>query len=89
ERLRVKMTKVGERSKTDLSICYIEDIADPDLVEIVEKEIASIDVDGLTMADKTVEEFIVNQSYNPFPLVRYTERPDVAANHVLEGHVII
>lgn len=41
------------------------------------------------MADKTVEEFIVNQSYNPFPLVRYTERPDVAANHVLEGHVII
>ncbi len=83
------MTKVGERSKTDLSICYIEDIADPDLVEIVEKEIASIDVDGLTMADKTVEEFIVNQSYNPFPLVRYTERPDVAANHVLEGHVII
>lgn len=89
ERLRIKMTKVGERSKTDLSICYIEDIADPDLVDIVEKEIAAIDVDGLTMADKTVEEFIIKQSYNPYPLVRYTERPDVAANHVLEGHVII
>ncbi|MEC2062955.1 spore germination protein SpoVAF [Bacillus inaquosorum] len=89
ERLRIKMTKVGERSKTDLSICYIEDIADPDLVDIVEKEIAAIDVDGLTMADKTVEEFIIKQGYNPYPLVRYTERPDVAANHVLEGHVII
>lgn len=55
----------------------------------MEKEIAAIDVDGLTMADKTVEEFIIKQSYNPYPLVRYTERPDVAANHVLEGHVII
>ncbi|PSA94133.1 spore germination protein [Bacillus atrophaeus] len=89
ERLRIKMTKVGERSKTDISICYIEDIADPDLVSIVEKEVESIEIDGLTMADKTVEEFMVKQRYNPFPLVRYTERPDVAANHILEGHVIV
>lgn len=89
ERLRVKITKVGERSKTDLAIVYIEDIADPDLVSIVENEVNAIDIDGLTMADKTVEEFIVKQGYNPFPMVRYTERPDVAANHILEGHVII
>ena len=41
------------------------------------------------MADKTVEEFVVKQSYNPFPLIRYTERPDVAANHLLEGHVLV
>ena len=49
----------------------------------------NIDVDGITMADKTVEEFVVKQSYNPFPLIRYTERPDVAANHLLEGHVLV
>lgn len=41
------------------------------------------------MSDKTVEEFLVKQGYNPFPLVRYTERADVAANHLLEGHVLI
>ncbi len=63
ERLRVKITKVGERSKTDLAIVYIEDIADPDLVSIVENEVNAIDIDGLTMADKTVEEFIVKQGY--------------------------
>lgn len=85
ERLRVKITKVGERSKTDLAIVYIEDIADPDLVSIVENEVNAIDIDGLTMADKTVEEFIVKQGYNPFPMVRYTERPDVAANHIWKG----
>ena len=27
--------------------------------------------------------------WNPFPTVRYTERPDVAAVHLLEGHVLI
>ena len=84
------MLKVGERSKADVCVCYIEDIADPDLVDIIEKEVSGIKVDGLTMSDKTIEEFIIKQGYNPFPIILvYTERPDVAANHILEGHVII
>ncbi|WP_327078409.1 spore germination protein [Bacillus sinesaloumensis] len=89
ERLRNEIIQVGERSKTDICISYIQDVANPDLVDIIKKELNSINVDGLTMADKTIEEFIVNQGYNPYPLVRYTERPDVAATHLLEGHVVI
>jgi stage V sporulation protein AF len=89
ERLRYKMLKVGERAKADICVCYIEDISDPDLVEIIIKEIENIKIDGLTMGDKTIEEFIVKQSYNPYPLVRYTERPDVAAAHLMEGHVLV
>lgn len=89
ERLRYEILKVGERSKTDICIAYVEDVADPNLVEVIRKELNTIKIDGLTMADKTVEEFLVKQGYNPFPLVRYTERADVAANHLLEGHVII
>jgi stage V sporulation protein AF len=42
------------------------------------------------MAEKTVEEFILGSKlWNPFPRVRYTERPDVATIHLLEGNVII
>src|SRR5690625_7088422 len=41
------------------------------------------------MADKAVEEFIVEAEWNPYPLVRYNERPDVAANHLLEGHLLL
>lgn len=78
ERLRFEMMKVGERSKTDVSIAYIEGVADPDVIETVRKELKAIDIDGITMADKTVEEFILKQNYNPFPLIRYTERADVA-----------
>ena len=89
ERLRYKMLKIGERSKTDICVAYIEDVADPGLVETIQKELQTIKIDGLTMADKTIEEFLVKQGYNPYPLVRYTERPDVAANHLLEGHVLI
>ncbi|EMT47302.1 spore germination protein [Anoxybacillus flavithermus] len=89
ERLRFEMIQVGERSKTDICIAYIQDVADPGLVELIKQELNEIKIDGLTMADKTVEEFLVKQGYNPYPLVRYTERPDVAATHLLEGHVII
>ena len=64
-------------------------MANPDLVKIIKQELNNIEVDGITMADKTVEEFVVKQSYNPFPFIRYTERPDVAANHLLEGHVLV
>lgn len=89
ERLRHEIIQIGERSKTDVCIAYIKDVANPDLVKTIKKELSTIKIDGLTMADKAVEEFLVKQSWNPYPLVRYTERPDIAANHMLEGHVII
>ncbi|WP_018922153.1 spore germination protein [Salsuginibacillus kocurii] len=89
ERLRHEIIKVGKRSKTDICISYIEDVADHDLVEIIKKELETVNIDGFPMGDKSIEEYLVKQGYNPFPLVRYTERPDVAATHLFEGHVII
>ncbi|MBC5637119.1 spore germination protein [Ornithinibacillus sp. BX22] len=89
ERLRNEMLKVGERSKTDVCLSYIKDIADDGLVDLIRKKIEKIDIDGITMAEKSLEEYIVERRWNPYPLVRFTERPDVAANHLLEGHVII
>ncbi|HLR41125.1 MAG TPA: spore germination protein [Virgibacillus sp.] len=88
-RLRNEMLKVGERSKTDVCLSYIKDIADDEMVELTKEKIRSIEIDGITMADKAVEEFIVESEWNPYPLVRYTERPDVAANHLLEGHLLL
>lgn len=89
ERMRFEKMIVGERSKTDIAIGYVKGVADPKLIDIVRSKLSNIKIDGLTMADKTVEEFIIKQGYNPYPLVRYTERADVASAHLLEGHIII
>ncbi|WP_281252919.1 spore germination protein [Oceanobacillus senegalensis] len=89
ERLRLEMLKVGERSKTDVCVSYLQDVADEGLVEVIKQKIEEIEVDGVAMADKTVDEFFIERKWNHYPLVRYTERPDVAASHLLEGHVII
>jgi stage V sporulation protein AF len=87
--LRMEYLQVGTRSKTDIAISYIEDIADEDLVQAIRGKLQNIKIDGLPMAEKTLEEFMFHKNWNPFPMVRYTERPDVAAVHLLEGHVLI
>jgi stage V sporulation protein AF len=87
--LRNEYMMVGRRSKTDICVSYIEDIADPLVVREVKAALKKIDTDGLPMGDKTIEEYLFGQHYNPYPLVRYTERPDVAAAHLFEGHVLI
>lgn len=89
ERFRTQILRVGERSKTDVCICYLKDVANPGLLKTLKKELESIEIDGIPMADKSVEEFLVKQGFNPYPLVRYTERPDVAAAHILEGHILL
>ncbi len=89
-KLRIKLLRVGKRSKSDVCICYIEDITNPDLVKSIVDKIEAIEIDAIPMAEKSIEELITPGSvWNPFPKVRYTERPDVAANHLLEGHVLI
>jgi stage V sporulation protein AF len=89
-RLRFVNMSIGTRSKTDVCIAYIEDIADDELVKEIHKRLNGIEVDGLPMAEKSVEEWITMRNrWNPYPVVRYTERPDVAAVHLLDGHVLI
>jgi len=89
-KLRIKLIRVGKRSKTDVCLCYIEDIADPKLVDTITTRIENIEIDAVPMAEKAVEELILpGNRWNPFPRVRYTERPDVAAVHLFEGHVLV
>ncbi|MFT7791341.1 UNVERIFIED_CONTAM: spore germination protein, partial [Escherichia coli] len=87
--LRMEFMQIGRRSKTDIVICYIGDIADPDMVKQLKESMSKIDTDGLPMAEKTIEEFISGNNWNPYPRVRYTERPDTTAVHLFEGHVCI
>ncbi len=89
-RLIFEMKTVGKRSKTDVSLGYIADMVDDELLETLHKKIDKIEVDALLMAEKSLEELIIKKKwYNPLPQVRFTERPDVVAAHLLEGHIVI
>lgn len=88
--LTMEGLKVGRRSHTDAVLCYLDDKADPALLSAIREKLNAIDVNSLSMAQESVAEAIrPKQWYNPFPKVRYTERPDSAAASVMEGNVVL
>lgn len=87
--LIMEYLQVGERSKTDVIVSYIDSIVDPELVKRIRAAIEKINIDGISMGEKTLEEFIFGKNLNPYPMVRYTERGDTSAVHLMEGHVLI
>ncbi|MGG3311874.1 spore germination protein [Paenibacillus lautus] len=87
--LHVEVMKVGRRTRTDVCLVFIDDIADRTQVEAIRSKIQEVDLEGLPLGDKQLEEAIVNKGWHPFPLVRYSERPDVVSSHLLEGRIVI
>ena len=88
--LTMELHSVGAKSKTDIVLCYLADKADKKLVKNLRQKIDSIDVNSLNMSYESVVECLLKKQYlNPFPKVRYTERPDAAAACVCEGSVIL
>ncbi len=89
-KLIFKRLSVGKSSVTDVAICYMEDRADSRFVNKLISEIDSIDIGALNMGQESLAELMIKKKkYNPFPKIRYTERPDAAAAMLMEGSVIV
>ena len=89
EKLRFEMHKTTLNGKTDVAITYMQGAASEEHLAYIRERLDAIDHDGLTMTDKSLEEFLFKQSFHPMPFVRFTERPDICAAHLLEGHIAI
>ncbi len=89
-RLTMEGLKIGSRSRTDAVLCYLSDKADQTLLAELRQKLENIDARSLSMAQESVAEAIrPKQWYNPFPKVRYTERPDTAAASIMEGAIVL
>lgn len=88
--LRVVYKNIGKSSKTDIAIVYLEGTADEKYVKWLEKKLDGIKADSLPMGHESLAESLIGQKwYNPFPKIRYTERPDTATAQIMEGSVLI
>jgi len=86
--LKVKHSRVGRRSETDVALMYIKDLVRPEILNEVEKRLTNIDIDGI-LDSGYIEQFVEDSWLSPFPQVQMTERPDTAAAAILEGRVVI
>lgn len=81
---------VGKSSKTDVAVCYIDGRADKKTVTEIKRRISEVEIDALTMNQQTLADNIFKQRiFNPFPKIKYTERPDTASAQILEGDIVI
>lgn len=88
--LVIEVKKAGVRSQTDIAVCYLKGKSDERIVSDLKRRIGEIDVNTLNMSQESVIECLVKkQKWNPFPKVRYTERPDSASASIAEGSIIL
>lgn len=80
--------KIGRRSQTDMSLMYIDDIVDKDVLNEVRTRIMAIDVDSVTDTGM-IEQFIEDSPYSVFPQVFGTESPSVVKSNLMEGKIAI
>lgn len=94
-----KAYNIGSVSKSDVALVYMKDRADMAFVSKLDKLLSEQSADAFSSGTLTVSEqsllemllraFKAGGSINPFPKVRYTQRPDVIAAHLSEGKIAI
>ena len=85
-RLVFQMHNIGSISRTDVCIVYMKGIAPDDQVKKLGQQIDQISRKTLTLGDQSLIEALTKKDWwNPFPRVRYTQRPDVVSAHLTEG----
>ena len=87
-----KVFCIGEITKTDVSMAYMKNKADMGMVKKLQDSLNSLRIEGLTVTEQTLVEKLVGKKpgrFNPFPKVRYAQRPDIIAAHVEEGKIAV
>ena len=86
--LTTEFFRIGERTKRNLAVVYIEGLVNPAIVKEVKRRINGIKTD--TVANSGVlEQFIEDSTWSIIPTTISTERPDRAASYITEGKVVI
>ena len=87
-----KIYNIGDMTKTDVSMVYMKDKADMAMVDKLDSSLTNMRIKGLTVTEQTLVEELTGKKvgrFNPFPRVRYTQRPDIIAAHVEEGKIAV
>lgn len=88
--LTMEIHSVGKTSQTDVVICYMKGKVNDKMLKALRKKLDSVSINSLTMGQQSLIDCLVpKQWFNPFPKVRYTERPDAAAASILEGSMVL
>lgn len=87
-RLKVEEKTLGVRSQTVVQILYMEDLVREELLEDLKNRLDEYEIDGI-LDSGMVEQLTDDAWYSPFPQYQTTERPDRAAQEILNGRIVV
>ena len=88
ENLIIESIEVGNLSKTKCCICYMQDIANADLVAEVKYRVSNLKIDTL-LSSGELQQLIEDKNNYTIPQIISTERPDKASKHLYSGKVVV
>ncbi len=86
QNLRIKQMIIGQETVTPVAVCYIDGIANENLIKEVTERLQKINIDGV-LNTSSIEEYIIDNKISTFPQILYTERPDKFCSNLMEGRV--
>lgn len=87
-KLKIRTLNIGEYSKTEVSLMYIDGLADLDVVKDIIGKIQQISIDGV-LSVTYIEELLEPKQISLFPLMLKTERVDRVVGNLLEGRIAL
>lgn len=87
-RMKVEEHQIGTRSHTMLQLLYMEDLVHEELLEDIRERLGQYEIDGI-LDSGMLEQLTEDTWYSPFPQYQTTERPDRAAQEILNGKIIL
>ena len=88
ENLIIENMQAGEISKTKLSICYMQNIINPELVKEIKYRIDNLKLDSLISSGQLAQLIEENERFD-IPTLLETERPDKCAKYLMQGRAVI
>ena len=88
ENLIIENMQAGEISKTKLSICYMQNITNPELVKEIKYRIDNLKLDSLISSGQLAQLIEENEKFD-IPTLLETERPDKCAKYLMQGRAVI
>ena len=88
ENLIIENFSVGKISKTKVAVCYMSNIANPNLVEEVKYRVTNLSLDALISTGQ-LEQLITDNDNIGIPTLLSTERPDKCSKFLMQGRVVV
>lgn len=86
--LEVKHLNIGVRTKSSVSLIYLNDIINDNLANEILKRLTSINIDGVVDSSQ-IQALIQDHKWTIFPQILTTERVDRTISEILKGRAVI